>query len=336
MRALQLVSRSIGAMDLEPYDVPDVPPPGGILARAGVTLISPGTEVANYLGNTSQRTPGTTEPYLPGYSFAGEVWAVGDGAPFSVGDRISGPLPHASHAAEARPERLVRMTRIPDGVSDTEASVTQLGSIALNAVRSAELQLGDRVVVVGAGLVGLLAARLARLNGAHPVVVLDLLEERRAKAASLGFKSFHPDDEAVSEALATIAPAGFDVVIEATGSPRAFVPALKLATRGGRVVLLGSTRGTVEGFSPYDDIHLKGLTLVGAHVSTSPKQATPRDRWTEAENRRYLLELMRDGVLDVTPLVTDVVAPSEAGQAFATLANNPSDHLGIAIDWSRA
>lgn len=335
MHARQLISRAVRQIELESVEIPDAPASGGIIATAGVTLISPGTEVANYLGKTTQRTPETTEPYLPGYSFAGIVTAAHPDAPFEVGDRIAGPLPHASVADEALPERLARMTRIPDGVSDTEAAFTQLAAIALNAVRAGEIQLGHRVVVIGAGLVGLLAAQLARLNGAHPVVTLDLIPERRAKAAELGFASLDSSDAQDQAALHELAPAGFDVVIEATGSPLAFVPALRLATRGGRVVLLGSTRGTIPDFSPYDDIHLKGLTVVGAHVSTSPRQATVRDKWTEAENRRLLLELIADGRLDVDGLVTDLVAPTEAPAAFDALADHPAQHLGIAIDWSR-
>src|ERR1700754_4169124 len=133
MHAQQLVSPVIGAMDLAPIELPDEAPPGGILVRAGATVISAGTEVPTSLGRTPERPPERTEPYLPGYSFAGEVLAVGAGHErFVPGDRIAGPLPHASAAVEARPERLVRMTRIPDGVTDSEAALTQLGCIALN------------------------------------------------------------------------------------------------------------------------------------------------------------------------------------------------------------
>jgi 2-desacetyl-2-hydroxyethyl bacteriochlorophyllide A dehydrogenase len=337
LQAVSLVSPRIGEMELERFELPEELPPGSILVRAGVTMVSAGTEVANYLGRTTERPPERTEPYHPGYSFAGEVVAVGEGMErFAPGDRIAGPLPHTSMAIEARPERLQRITHIPDGVSDRAAAFSQLSCIALNGVRKAAIQLGDRVAVVGAGLVGLLAARLGQLNGGHPVVSYDLVAERRAKALAFGMSAAIDPSAATAEAeTAAIAPDGFDVVIEATGAASAFVPALKLAAQGARVILLGSTRGTVEGFSPYSEAHRKGLSIIGAHVWTAPTNATVHDKWTEPANRRVVLSLMQEGSFDVTQLVTHEIAPSEAGVAFAGLAAEPNKYLGVEIDWSR-
>lgn len=337
MKASRLVSPRIGEMVLEEYEIPDEPAPGGIIARAEATIISAGTEVANYRGITTERPPERTTPYYPGYSFAGEVLAVGDGVEgFAPGDRIAGPLPHTSLVEEARPERLARLTLIPEGVGDSAAALTQLGCIALNGVRAAHIQLGEAIAVVGAGLVGLLAARLAQLSGAHPLLVLDIAEERRAAATAFGIAHvFDPADPGLEQAITAIVPGGAHVVIEATGSPHAFVPALRIAARGGRVILLGSTRGVVEGFSPYDDAHKKGLTIIGAHVSTAPTVATALDKWTEPANRRTLLSLMQDGSLDVSPLISHVVTPADAGAVFAGLAAEPERYLGVAIDWTR-
>jgi L-iditol 2-dehydrogenase len=337
MRATRLVSPRIGEMMLEQFDMPDELPPGSILVRTGTTLISPGTEVANYLGRTTERPPERTEPYYPGYSVAGEVVAVGDGTVrFKPGDRVTGPLPHASMALEGRPERLERITHIPDSVSDRQAAFSQLSCITLNGVRKAGIQLGEKVAVVGAGLVGLLAARLSQLSGGQSVASLDLVAERRKTALDFGVDvALEPGSADSDAAIEKIAPSGFDVVIEATGAAPAFVPALKLAARSGRVILLGSTRGVVEGFSPYAEAHLKGLTIIGAHVWTAPAHATERDKWTEPANRRVLLSLMRDGQFDVEKLITHEIAPAEAGDAFARLASEPSKYLGVLIDWSR-
>jgi 2-desacetyl-2-hydroxyethyl bacteriochlorophyllide A dehydrogenase len=329
IRARRLVSPAPHELVVEKHELPDRPPPGGILARAATTAVSAGTEIANYEGRTAQRGPESTQPYYPGYSFAGAVLAAGEGAPFAPGERVCGPLPHASHVIEARPERLARLTKIPDQVGSEQAALTQLGCIVLNAVRMARIELGERVAVVGAGLVGLLAIRLAQLSGGRPVAALDLLASRVELARGYGAHAGSDPDE-----LAPLAPGGFDVVFEATGAPAAVTSAFRLAARGGRVVLLGSTRGLVTDFDPYGDVHLRGITVLGAHVSTTPFAPTLRDPWTETANRRVLLDLMREGTLDVTPLITHRIGPDEAPAAFAALAAKADGHLGVVIDWS--
>lgn len=332
MRARRLVSHAPHELTLEDHEIAGEAPPGGILAEAAVTLVSAGTEIANYQGRTANRPP----TYYPGYSFAGTVLAAGEGAAFTPGDRVCGPLPHASRVVEARPERLARLTTIPDGVGFVEAAFTQLGCIALNAVRTARIELGDRVAVVGAGIVGILAGRLARLHGGRRITALDLLEARREAALSnRAHAAIDPADPRAEERLAEIAPGGFDVVFEATESAAGFRSAFRLAGRGARVVLLGSTRERVDGFDPYADVHVKGLRVLGAHVSTTPAAATLHDRWTEAANRRVLLELLQRGELDVDALVSHTVAPDEAPAAFAALAARPQEHLGVVIDWLR-
>jgi L-iditol 2-dehydrogenase len=328
IRARRLVSPVPHALVVEEHELPDRLPPGAILARADVTAVSAGTEIASYEGRTVQRGPDSSEPYYPGYSFAGTVLAAGHGAPFAAGDRVCGPLPHASHVLEARPERLARFAVIPDGVASEQAALTQLGCIVLNAVRMARIDLGERVAVVGAGLIGLLAIRLAQLSGGRPVAALDLLPSRVELARALGA---HAAGDAAG--LAVAAPEGFDVVFEASGVPAALTTALRLAARGGRVVLLGSTRGLVTDFDPYGDVHVKGVTVLGAHVSTTPTGPTLRDPWTEAANRRVLLDLMRDGTLDIGPFVSHRIAPEQAPATFAALAAGGDGHLGVLIDW---
>src|SRR5918993_3570616 len=109
LQSVRLTSPRIGELVVEQYEVPDRPPAGGILVAAHVTIVSAGTEIANYLGRTTERPPERVTPYHPGYSFAGEVLAAGEAVErFHPGDRIAGPLGHAAHAVEDRPERLAR------------------------------------------------------------------------------------------------------------------------------------------------------------------------------------------------------------------------------------
>lgn len=336
MQTAQLVSHAIGTLALEQRPLPDELPPGAILARASMTAISAGTEIANYLGRTTFRTPSSTAPYYPGYCFTGEVVATGPGGSrFAVGDRISGALPHAAYALEARPDVLARLAVVPEGVTNRAAALTQLCCISLNGVRKAAIELGDRVAIVGGGVVGLLATRFCALNGARRVVVLEPIERRRAAALACGAHlALDPAAPEANDQLAEVAPAGFDVVVEATGDPGPVVTAMSLAAPGGRVVLLGSTRGLVEHFDPYGDIHLKGITVIGAHVTTHPDAPTRRDRWGELANREYVLDLMARGLLDAGTIVSHVISPEEAPATYATLARERSGHLGVLIDWS--
>ena len=336
MQTVQLVSHAIGTLALEQRPLPDELPPGALLARASMTAISAGTEIANYLGRTTFRSAMTTTPYYPGYCFTGVVVATGPGNnQFAVGDRISGPLPHAAYALEARPDVLTRLAHVPDTVTDRAAALTQLCCISLNAVRKATIELGDRVAIVGGGVVGLLATRFCVLSGARRVVVLEPIERRRAAAIACGAHlALDPAGAAANERLTEAAPAGFDAVIEATGDPGPVVTAMSLAAPGGRVVLLGSTRGLVEHFDPYGDIHLKGITVIGAHVTTHPATPTRKDRWSELANREFVLDLMASGSLDVESIVSHVITPEEAPATYATLARERAAHIGVLIDWS--
>ena len=333
MRARRLVSPAPYQMTVEEFDLDDTPPSGSVLVKAATTAISAGTEVANYRGITVHRSASHGNPYYPGYSFAGTVVAVGQGVDaFRPGDRVCGQVRHSSFAI-ADPSRLVR---IPDGVTFDQAAMTTLGCIVVNAVRLARLQLGESVGVVGAGLIGQLASQLSRLDGGRPVVCLDFIERRRELALKCGADAaLDPRAAAAQAQLDQLAPGGLTVVFEATGSPAALNPSLKLAARGGRVILLGSTRGLVDQFDPYGDIHVKGLTVVGAHMTTTPAAPTLSNPWTESANRRVVLDLIARRELDVDSLISHRVAPSAAGDVYARLESAPEEFLGVLLDWTR-
>ncbi len=176
MRGQRLVAFRPNTMKLEAFDLPDTPPPGHLLAETTCTLISTGTELANYTGITvDRRAMGDdwrAKPYRPGYSYVGIVRAVGSGVEgIAVGDRVCGHGPHASVALLA-PE-IVAV--VPEGVTDVQAAFVTLLIITMNAVRLAKIELGDRVAAVGLGLIGNLALQQARVCGGMPVVGTDLL-----------------------------------------------------------------------------------------------------------------------------------------------------------------
>ncbi len=321
----------------ERQELPEEPPPHFLLVRTSSTLISTGTELANWTGITADRaTMGsdwTQHPYRPGYSLAGTVIAAGpDTEGFAVGQRVTASGPHASHALlDAR-----RTAAIPDAVSDAAATFSTLGPIVLNGIRRATVALGDSTAIVGLGLIGQLAGRLAHLNGARPVVGVDPIAVRRERAIQLGFSSAWP---AAADALSPVVDTGavgggYRVVIEATGIPDALRDALHLAAPEARVIALGSTRGTVASFDLYRDVHLKGVHLIGAHLRTHPEVATHENPWTELANRLLTLRLIASGDLPVEQLFSHRVLATQALGMYALLADRRQEAMGVVLDWA--
>jgi L-iditol 2-dehydrogenase len=128
-----------------------------------------------------------------------------------------------------------------------------------------------------------------------------------------------------------VSPAPFEMTDEEFDLPDTPPPDGVL---GGRLVLLGSTRGLVERFDPYQDIHGKGVAILGAHANTTPLAANFANPWTEPANRRVILDLIARGELDVDSLISDRVRPRDAATVYAGLESSPQEFLGVVFDWA--
>jgi L-iditol 2-dehydrogenase len=335
MHGQRLVAFRPYTIEMESFALPDAPPPEHLLAETACTLISTGTELANYTGITADRRAmgddWRNNPYRPGYSYVGVVRAVGEGVEgIAVGDRVCGHGPHASIALlEPRDVAVV-----PEGVTDVQAAFVTLLIITMNAVRLARIELGERVAAIGLGLIGNLALQQARVCGGMPVVGADLLAARRAYGERVGLVVLDPTAPDFAAQVGALAEGGrFDVVFEATGSPAGLKPALQLAARHARVVALGSTRGIVEGFDLYGDVHVPGVTLIGAHIMTHPVEANFANRWTMRANRAVALRLLAERRVDVDALVSHHEPAAHAADLFALLAERRSEAMGCILDW---
>ncbi len=335
MQARRLVAFRPRTMEIETFALPDVPPPGHLRAETICTLISTGTELANYAGITTDRAAmgddWTAAPYYPGYSYVGVVRAVGEGvAGIAVGDRVCGHGPHAA-AALLRPDQVAV---VPEAVTDAQAAFVTLLIITMNGVRLAKIALGERVVSVGLGLIGNLAAQLAHANGALPVAGTDLIAERRAYAEECGLLALDPAaPDFDAEVAALTEGAGFDIVFEATGSPGGLAPALQLAGEFARVIALGSTRGLVREFDLYGDVHRPGVTIIGAHLMTHPDAPNFANRWTMGANRMVALSLLAEGRVNVDSLISHREPADHAPDLFALLADHRAEAMGVLLDW---
>ena len=316
------------AMELAAGEVP-TPGPTQLLLKTRVSLISPGTERAFFLG-----LPNTTQQYPQpaGYSNVAEVVGMGSSVTgWEVGDRVATNGHHAAYTVA----EVDICRRVPRDLPDDRAAFFNLTSIALQGVRKARIEIGEPVAVLGAGLIGLLAMQLARLQGGLPVISIDQDAGRLQLALRTGADAALPADEKLHATLADLCGGqGPAAVVEATGHPDAVPSAFACARPLGRVVLLGSTRGETEAVNFYRDVHKKGLTIIGAHNSVRPRRESSAGFWSEAEDQTVALELLALGRLTVAPYITHHFDWTQAGEAYALLQGWARTPLGMILDWT--
>ena len=333
MRARRLWITAPFEVALQEHDLPDRPGPGQALVETERTLVSAGTELAIVTGSHIGFTTGAAWPRYPmalGYPAVGRVAAVGEGVEaVRVGQRVLAGTPHASHALASA----AALEPVPDAVLPEAALLAHLANIPLNGLRLAAPRLGEGAIVFGQGLIGGLAARLARLHGCRPVLGVDPLPERRRIAERAGIVPVDPEREDPAAVHAGLASGRRpEIVIEATGAPPVISAALAVAGDMARVVLLGSPRGRVE-IDPYTDIHRPGVSVIGAHARTAPAVATPYNPFTAERNHEAALALVADGSLSIDGLVSHRLRPEEASATYRALADRAPGYMGVVFEW---
>jgi predicted dehydrogenase/threonine dehydrogenase-like Zn-dependent dehydrogenase len=277
-----------------------------------------------------------------GYSGAGILVAkhptVTD---LEIGQRVSYGGEGTGHAETVTTGRYL-IARVPDAVPFEHACFCTLGSIALNAVRVANLSLGDNVVVLGLGLVGQLIAQLARLQGGV-VIATDLKGERVELARRLGAHHAIPGG-ALREGVAAVTNGrGADCVIVAAAakSPGPCRQALEICRDRGRIVVVGA----VEMNFPWNDMYMKEIQLFmsraygpGSYDPAYEKQG--RDypdsyvRWTENRNMGEFLRLLAQGQVQLQPLITHEFPLDEAPSAYRTIMDPASNSLAVLLKYT--
>ena len=300
-----------------------------VLIETRCSLISPGTERAAL----TRLWDDAVFRENPGYALAGDVSAVGSAVNgLQAGDRVISLMNHSSHAvAPADPWMVLPL---PDGLSYERATFSTLASVALHALRRLDLAFGETVVILGAGIIGLLATQLARLDGARPVIVLDLADNRLALADQLGANLVvnAGSEDAVEAILAATAGRGAPAILEATGNAQVVPQALKMAANGGRIVLTGALEEEVS-ISFHAEFIRRELSLIAAFQPFCPVEETIYWRWTQQANRRLALEMLAAGELRVEELLTHRFPADEAPRAYESIKACDRDMLGVLLEW---
>lgn len=324
------VMPELGSIEVRDVGTPDLGPREALVQIEAVGVCGSDTAyfTVGYIGDWV-----VDGPIILGHEAAGVVTAVGsDVTQVSVGDRVAiepgtpcrdcrdcmagryhlcpdlrflatPPYDGALVQQLALDER--NLFPIPDSMSFEEAAMCEPLSVGIWAARRAGLEPGDEVLVSGAGPVGVLAAQVARAEGASSVTISDVSDERLAFAAGLGF--------ATQRADAFDPEARFDVLLECSGAPNALAEGLGRLRTNGRAAMVGMPKQAVT--LPLSNLNVNELTigLVNRYAHT----------WPTA------IALVSSGRVDVASLVTHRFALDETEAALMNARNDPSSIKSI-------
>ena len=271
------------------------------------------------------------QPLPLGYCNVGKVIAVGNGVTdFKVGDRVASNGQHAEFVSI--PQNLV--AHVPDNISDDEAVFTVIGAIGLQGIRLINPTMGETIVVIGLGLIGLLAAEMLVANGCK-VIGYDLDDKKVEIAKSKGIIAFNPlkGDEPVKFVLNQTNNIGADgVLITASAKTNDIISqAAQMSRKRGRIVLVGVIGLNVSRAEFYekelsfqvscsygpgrydDDYEFKGLDY-----------PLPFVRWTEKRNFETVLQLISAGKLGVQELISEIIPLDEYDKIYGDIGNSKS------------
>jgi 2-desacetyl-2-hydroxyethyl bacteriochlorophyllide A dehydrogenase len=340
MNARRWVVTGPRALQLEEFVLAD-PQPGELLVRTEASLVSAGTELAIFTGiHQGLSNPEATWPKYPqpmGYMAAARVIAVGpDVTAWRPGDRVLTSSGHASHALV--PTGAGRHCwRLPVELAAERAVFARMAKTAMTAVVQAQVTVGQAVAVVGLGIIGQVALRLFEAAGSYPVVGIDSVAARRAAALRGGAAlAIDPGREDPRAALASVAPGGADIVVDATGVAAALPGAMRLAADGGQVVVLGSPRGTAPDVDFYHDLHRRSLRVVGAHDSGIGAAARERFPWTNDRIVPLVIDWVRREKVPVADLISHLVIPAALPEMYSGLLDERERFLGVVLRWGEA
>ncbi len=284
-----------------------------------------------------------------GHEYCGVVSDIGSREDLKVGDRVTAlpisPCGHCSACLTGNPQycpdtwshatglsltnpgalapkmaiRPDMVLKVPDSVSDEEVAMVEPSAVGLHAVHLANIKVGEKVLVIGGGIIGLVTAMFAKMEGASYVALSETNNARGDKSVRLGVADewYDAKDTKMLEKMSLKTSGGFDVVLDCCGNSPAVSSALMAVRPGGRVILVGVSLGTVT--IPTVVAVMRELTIQGSIAYTK-------------EEFQTCIDLMAGKKIEVLKFVDDIVGFDGVQKAYERLTSGDDDAVKILVD----
>lgn len=320
-------------MYTEDFDDSNIPA-GHVLLKNHYSLISTGTELACLDGLEDW----FTMPAVPGYVCVGEiVKKAEDITDYQVGDIIYNYGGHQEY-------NIMPVTgcfcKVPSAISEKYAPLIRMATIALAAVRAADIQLGDYVAVTGQGTIGIMAAQLAHLQGAVSIGI-DRHDSRLSIAEECQVDyTINPKSTNTALKIQELTEGRMlNTLIEAIGNTQVIMDSMEYMAKNGEIVLLGTPRtqyvhNCADAFFKvfHSDYNLR---FKGAHEWKDPYEPDSFVKHSIIRNTKVVMDYMAQDRIIYKPLLTHVVRPEECRDIYHALGNDKETYLGVVFDWTK-
>jgi predicted dehydrogenase/threonine dehydrogenase-like Zn-dependent dehydrogenase len=269
------------------------------------------------------------QPLPLGYCNVGKVVAVGAGiSEYSIGDRVASNGQHAEYVNI--PKNLV--AKIPDNISDEEATFTVIGSIGLQGIRLCNPTFGETFTVIGLGLIGLLSAQILKGNGCR-VVGIDVDQEKCKIAEKFGIFTVNPStgSDPIKSVLAYTNGSGVDGVLitASTKSNDVISQAAQMSRKRGRIVLIGVVGLNINRAEFFEkELSFQVSCSYGPGRYDETYEYLGRDyplpyvRWTEQRNFTAVLQAISSGQIKVNELISEVIDLEEYQKIYGEISRS--------------
>lgn len=336
MENKQIIFTAPGVAELLPRPLP-TPKENEVLVKTVFSTVSAGTERAIASGDPNVSIYSTSEevhfPRESGYSSSGIVAAVGKSvSSVKVGDRVA--VYWGCHALYQCLDES-RVVKLPDSVTLEEAALCHVGCFPLAAIRKCRFEIGESALVMGLGVLGMLAVKELLAAGAVPIIAADPVPEKRELALRLGVDyALDPLAPDFASRVKEITDGGVNIAIEVTGVGQALDTTLDCMKPLGRIALLGCTRDRNFTIDYYRKVHGPGITLVGAHTNARPATESSAHLWTTRDDLITVVRLLASHRMEVASMVEETHSPTDAPTVYARLCAEKFFPL-VQFDWSR-
>lgn len=328
-----IIFPSAGNVELQDRECPK-PQKGEVLIRTEVSLVSIGTELTFLNGECPKDSKWSSYihyPMTPGYSNVGVVVETGEGVSKEwIGRRVASFSKHAQYVTAKEEElRVIRYD-----ITSEEAAFFAIAEVGLNGIRRTKIELGNRVVVYGAGVIGQVLVRYLLAGGCTEIVVVNRSQKRlEYLPKSSAVIPVSSKTESVMEAVKQATQGELaDIVFETTGNADLIPEEFQVLHQQGKLCMLSSPRKETK-FDFHDFCNAGSFQIIGAHISSQAVTAGFDDPWTCVRNSEVFFKMIATGQMEVASLISHRVFYEEAAGIYKQMQENRSPFMGVVIQW---